>query len=136
MNAELLLPVTALYTGLFLLLMTVLAANVVRQRLGGKVSLGDGGNRTLTQAIRAHGNATEYVPLVLIGLAVLELTGTSGAALHLYGGLFFLGRLLHAAGMTRPSDVNKARQAGIALSWLVMVGMAVHLIGCKVLGLG
>ena len=136
MNTALLLPVTALYTGLFLLLMTVLAANVVRQRLGGQVSLGDGGNKTLNQAIRAHGNATEYVPLVLIGLAVLELTGTSGTALHLYGGIFFLARLLHAAGMTRPGAVNKARQAGIALSWLVMVGMAVHLIGCKVLALG
>ena len=128
MTTALLLPVTALYTGLFLLLMTALAANVVRQRLGGKVSLGDGGNKTLNQAIRAHGNAAEYVPLVLIGLAVLELTGASGTALHLYGGVFFLGRLLHAVGMTRPSAVNKGRQAGIVLSWLVMVGMAIQLI--------
>ncbi|WP_111657000.1 MAPEG family protein [Isoalcanivorax indicus] len=135
MNTALLLPVTALYTGLFLLLILVLAANVVRQRLGGQVSLGDGGNRTLAQAIRAHGNATEYVPVVLIGLAVLELTGAPGAALHLYGGIFFLGRLLHAIGMTRPRAVNKARQLGIALSWLIMLAMAIHLIGCKVLGL-
>lgn len=135
MNPELMLPVSALYTGLFLLLMLALAANVVRQRLRGQVSMGDGGNPTLAQAIRAHGNAAEYVPLVLIGLAVLELTGAPATALHLYGGLFFLGRLLHAIGMTRPRAVNKARQLGIVLSWLIMLAMAIHLIGCKVLGL-
>lgn len=135
MNPELMLPVSALYTGLFLLLMLALAANVVRQRLRGQVSMGDGGNPTLAQAIRAHGNAAEYVPLVLIGLAVLELTGAPATVLHLYGGLFFLGRLLHAIGMTRPRAVNKARQLGIALSWLIMLAMAIHLIGCKVLGL-
>ena len=71
------LTITALYTGLFILLLLALAANVVRNRLSGHVSLGDGGNPSLQKAVRAHGNATEYVPIVLIGLAVLENLGTS-----------------------------------------------------------
>lgn len=122
------LTVTALYTGLFLILLLALAAGVVRRRLRGQVSLGDGGDAALRQAIRAHGNAAEYVPIVLIGLGVLENMGTSAVLLHLYGSVFFLGRLLHAWGLAQPHGVSNARKGGILLSWLVMLAMAVQLI--------
>lgn len=122
------LTVTALYTGLFLILLLALAASVVRRRLRGQVSLGDGGDTALRQAIRAHGNAAEYVPIVLISLGVLENMGTSAVLLHLYGGVFFLGRLLHAWGLAQPQGVSNARKGGILLSWLVMLAMAVQLI--------
>lgn len=124
------LTVTALYTGLFLLLLLALAAGVVRRRLSSHIALGDGGDAALRQAIRAHGNAAEYVPIVLIGLGVLENLGTSAALLHLYGGVFFLGRLLHAWGLAQPQGVSNARKGGILLSWLVMLVMALQLI-CK-----
>lgn len=122
------LTVTALYTGLFLILLLALAASVVRRRLRGQVSLGDGGDAALRQAIRAHGNAAEYVPIVLISLGVLENMGTSAVLLHLYGGVFFLGRLLHAWGLAQPQGVSNARKGGILLTWLVMLAMAVQLI--------
>ncbi|MCK0538387.1 MAPEG family protein [Alcanivorax quisquiliarum] len=122
------LTVTALYTGLFLILLLALAASVVRRRLRGQVSLGDGGDAALRQAIRAHGNAAEYVPIVLISLSVLENMGTSAVLLHLYGGVFFLGRLLHAWGLAQPQGVSNARKGGILLTWLVMLAMAVQLI--------
>jgi uncharacterized protein len=120
--------ITGLYTALLMLLMLALAANVVRWRLKAKVSLGDGGHRELTAAIRCHGNATEYVPLVVIGLALAEMLGAPTTAIHLYGGLFFIGRILHALGMSQQKVVNKARQLGIVLSWLVMLALPLHLI--------
>lgn len=122
------LPITAFYTALFLLLMIALAANVVRQRMLQKVSLGDGGKPPLQQAIRAHANAAEYIPLVLIGMGALESLGGSASALYLYGSVFFLGRLSHAIGLGRPNPVNKLRQGGIVLSWLVMLVLAIHLL--------
>ncbi|CUR45961.1 MAPEG family protein [Alloalcanivorax xenomutans] len=122
------LTITALYTGLFILLLLALAANVVRNRLSGHVSLGDGGNPSLQKAVRAHGNATEYVPIVLIGLAVLENLGTSATLLHLYGSGLFVGRLLHAWGLARPSTVNLGRQSGIVITWVVMLTMGLQLI--------
>ena len=120
--------ITALYVALFLLLMLALAANVVRWRMKAHVSLGDGGNKDLNAAIRCHGNAAEYVPLVLIGMALLEMLGASNTAIHLYGSVFLVGRLLHPIGLSQPRKVNKLRQLGVLLSWIVMLALAIHLI--------
>mgnify|MGYP006233553957 FL=1 len=67
------LPITALYAALCGFLVVALAANVVRYRLGKKVSLGDGGHKDVNRAIRAHGNTVEYIPLALILMALLEI---------------------------------------------------------------
>lgn len=122
------LPVTAIYTALFLLLMLALAINVVRLRMSEGVSLGDGDNKKLRAAIRTHGNAAEYVPLVLIGMTILEGLGVPASLLFLYGGVFFLGRILHVLGLAQARSTNKMRQFGIVLSWLTMLVMAVHLL--------
>lgn len=122
------LPVTAIYTALFLLLMLALAINVVRLRMSEGISLGDGDNKPLRAAIRTHGNAAEYVPLVLIGMGILEGLGVSASLLFLYGGIFFLGRLLHVLGLARARTVNRMRQLGIVLSWLTMLTLSIHLL--------
>ena len=79
------LPITALYAALSGFLIIALAANVVRLRLAKKVSLGDGGHKDVSRAIRAHGNTIEYIPLALILMALLEINGGGSTALHLYG---------------------------------------------------
>lgn len=122
------LPITALYTGLSLLLMIALAANVVRARIRSGVSLGEGNDKGLLRAIRAHGNAAEYIPLAIIALAVLEITGASALALHVYGSVFFIARILHVLGINAERSVNHLRKSGIIGSWLVMLSMAVHLL--------
>ena len=108
--------------------MLALAANVVRWRMKAHVSLGDGGNKDLTAAVRCHGNAAEYVPLVLIGMGLLEMLGASNMAIHLYGGLFLLGRLVHPLGLSQKKKVNILRQLGIVISWGVMLVLAIHLL--------
>lgn len=126
------LPITALYTALLLLVLLALAVNVVRLRMREGISLGDGEDRNLRKAIRAHANGAEYIPAVLIALALLELAGARAGVLWLYGGVFVLGRVLHAIGMLRPRSVNPLRQAGVTLSWLVMLTLAAHLLGMAV----
>lgn len=123
------LPITALYAALSGFLVIALAANVVRYRLGKKVSLGDGGHKEVTRAIRAHGNTVEYIPLALILMALLELNGGGDTALHLYGILLVGGRLLYGYGLLVPkSSANLARQLGVVTSWLVILGAAVQLL--------
>ena len=61
----------ALWVGLHVLLLLILSVMVVRLRQKHRVSLGDDGIPELARAIRAFGNATEYVPAGLIALAVL-----------------------------------------------------------------
>lgn len=129
------LPVTSLYTALLLLLLLALAMNVVRWRRQAQVALGDGQNKDLIRAIRAHGNASEHVPVVLIGLALLELAGSSPVVLHGYGAVFFIARVMHPLGLMRKPSVNAPRQLGVLVTWLVMLAMAIHLLVTVAAGL-
>ncbi|MDX1803625.1 MAG: MAPEG family protein [Alcanivorax sp.] len=123
------LPVTAVYAALCGLLVVTLAANVVRFRLKNKVSMGDGGHRELSRAIRAHGNAVEYIPLALLLMALLESNGAGHAWLHGYGILLVAGRLAHGFGMLVPaSSANPPRQLGIVASWLVIIVASLQLL--------
>lgn len=122
------LPITSLYLGLFILLLLVLAIGVVRVRSKTNISLGDGGNKALNKAIRAHGNATEYVPVVMLGLALLELANANNTLLHAYGSIFLLSRFAHAFGMQHPDESNNFRKLGVVLTWLVMLCMSIQLI--------
>src|SRR3954466_195242 len=63
--------VTPFYTGLLALIFFVLSMRVVQVR--GKVSLGDGGDPTVLRRMRGQANFAEYVPLILLMMAFLEL---------------------------------------------------------------
>ena len=118
----------ALWVGLHLLLLPVLSLLVVRQRQRHKVALGDGGVPELAQAIRAFGNATEYVPAAMVGIAVLALVEAPPLAIHLTGLFLFTGRLLHGFGLSRSGGASFARAIGITLTWLAYVFASVALL--------
>ena len=118
----------ALWVGLHLILLLVLSLLVVRQRQRHKVALGDGGVPELAQAIRAFGNATEYVPAAMVGIAVLALVEAPPLAIHLTGFFLFAGRLLHGFGLSRSGGTSFARAIGITLTWLAYVFASVALL--------
>ncbi|HWT50636.1 MAG TPA: MAPEG family protein, partial [Caulobacter sp.] len=70
----------ALWAGLHLFLLLTLSLLVVRLRQKHKVALGDEGIPELARAIRAFGNASEYVPTGIAALAVLAVAGASPLA--------------------------------------------------------
>ena len=116
--------VTLLFAALHVLLMLALAVPIARHRHAHKVGLGDGGDKLLARRIRVHGNFTEYVPLALLVLALLEACGLAAAAVWGFGGVLLLGRLLHAAGLSGSSGYSKGRFWGTALTWLSLLLMA------------
>lgn len=118
----------ALWVGLHLLLLLVLSVLVVRQRRHHHVVFGDGGVPALGQAIRAFGNATEYVPAGLIALAVLALAGAAPMLIHLVGLTLFIGRVAHAIGLSRSGEASIPRNVGVVLTWLAYIAAAVALI--------
>ena len=121
-------PITALWAGLLGLLMLALAMLVVRARQSENVIFGDGGNLILLQRIRVHGNFTEYVPMGVLLMLVLELNGASAAVLHGIGGSLFAARLLHAFGLSSSTGTTLGRFSGTVLTWLVvLVGSALTL---------
>lgn len=118
----------ALWVGLHLILLLVLSLLVVRQRRKHKIALGDGGVPELAQAIRAFGNATEYVPAALIGIAVLAMVEAQPLAVHVTGFLLFAGRVLHGFGLSRSGGASLARAIGVTMTWLAYVFASVALL--------
>src|SRR5579863_7623714 len=113
------------YAGLNGLIAVALAFLVVRQRQRTRTTFGSGGNPALERAIRAHANFIEYVPLILILLLLLELCGTPAWRLHAMGAALTIGRLLHAWGLSRSSDLSFGRAVGITLTWIVLFAASI-----------
>lgn len=124
--------VTPLYAALCGILLIMLSLRVIRYRHARKVSLGDGGDESLRQAIRAQGNFTEYAPLALLLLFLLELSRQAPHwALHLLGAALFLGRVAHAWGIlaSRPhAKPHPGRPVGMVLTFAVITVTAVWLL--------
>ena len=116
--------ITLLFAALHVLLMLALAVPIARYRHAHKIGLGDGGDKLLARKIRAHGNFVEYVPLALLMLALLELCGLPAPWAWAFGGAILLGRLLHAAGLSRHGGYSMGRFWGTSLTWLSFLLMA------------
>jgi uncharacterized membrane protein YecN with MAPEG domain len=120
--------VTALYAAPLALLAVALGVWIVTLRFRLRVGIGDGGHRILARAIRVHANLLETAPLALLLLALAELTGAlAPGALHASGGALLLGRLLHAAGLSRSIGASPPRFAGMVLTWTVTLVLAAAL---------
>ena len=112
--------VTPLYAGLLALLFFALSLRVVQMR-GTGISLGDGGNLAMLRRIRGHANFAEYVPLVLIMMALLELSKFSIYVLHALGITLFVARLLHGYALSFTEKFKFGRFWGTLLTYIVMV---------------
>jgi uncharacterized membrane protein YecN with MAPEG domain len=101
------------------LLLLFLSVLVGAARRKNKILLGDGGIAPLNRAIRAHGNAAEYIPAALVGLLALALfdPATPLWLLHAAGISLTLGRILHAVGL-HTGALNPGRIIGIMLTWI------------------
>ncbi|CAL5223731.1 g6290 [Coccomyxa viridis] len=98
-----------------------------------KVPYGDGGQRLLKKRISAHSNASEYMPLLLLLIALLEAgEGTSAGILHLYGLLTFVGRVLHAYTVALDGTSIRGRVIGMILTVSSLTFTSAHLL-CKAL---
>lgn len=119
----------SVYAGVNLLILFILAFGVVRARQKHKVSLGDGGNPSVLQAMRAHANATEYIPAALVGLGLLAILDPAPLlAVQVLGGVFTFGRVAHGIGMSSSGDVTAGRMIGILSTWLAFLGIGGFLI--------
>ena len=118
--------VTPLYAGLLGLWFLVLSLRVIqRRRNRDGITLGDGGDPRMLRLIRGHGNFAEYVPLILLLIALLELGHTSTYVLHGLGIVLLVGRLLHGFALSFTTRFRFGRFWGAALTLFVLVVAAV-----------
>jgi len=118
----------ALWAALLLLLILTLSIQVVQKRSKHKVLIGDEGIPEMVQAVRAFGNAVEYVPPALAGLGILAVAGASPLVIHITGLALFVGRALHAVGLSRSGGASFPRTIGMILTWVAYLFLIVVLL--------
>ena len=112
--------VTPLYAGLLVILFLVLSVRVIRRRGSAKISLGDGNDAGMLRAIRGHANFSEYVPLALLLMLILELSHFSIYLLHGLGIALVVARLLHGYALSFTDKFFFGRVGGAALTFFVL----------------
>jgi len=121
--------ITALCAGILGVLAVVLAGYVGAGRGKAKVGIGDGDDADLLCRIRKHGNFTEYAPLALVLLALLEMSGAASAmAISILGAALVAGRILHPMGLKQNGAPTALRAIGISATLLMMLVSSIWLI--------
>ena len=122
---------TAYYAALFALFYLGLSGWVMARRLSGNVLHGDGGDADLQKRIRSQGNFSEYVPIALILIALLEGRGAGHGTVQGLLIALLIGRILHPIGMFAPANSPRqfaCRGGGILLTFGAILVAAVRLL--------
>lgn len=116
-----------LYIGLNLLILLFAGVNVSRYRRATQTPLGEGEGQ-LQQACRAFGNSAEWLPGALLGLAAAAHLGAPAPAIHVLGIMLTLGRVIFIYGLMSSPGPSVGRIAGMALTYLVYLGLGLGLV--------
>ena len=123
--------ITAAYLAVLALLYTALAVQVARLRQRDRAAFGDNGSLRLRSAIRAHSNFIEYVPIIALMVAMLEMSGLTAIWVHLLMGALLLSRLLHPLGMyVAPNTLQFriGRVGGITITLVLLLVCAITIL--------
>lgn len=116
------------YIAVLVLLGIALAFRVIGARRSQKIGLGDGEDSELRRRIRAHGNFSEYAPLIGLVLIALPFVGAREWLVHLVGASAVTGRILHAIGLSKTGGVSFGRLAGMLLTLGALIAGALALL--------
>lgn len=123
--------ITATYLAVLALFYAALGLQVARLRRKNGVAFGDGGNPGLRSAIRAHAHFAEYVPIIGLMAAILEMSGLPAVKVHGLMAALLVARLLHPVGMyARPGTLafGIGRVGGMVLTNVVLISSALFIL--------
>jgi uncharacterized protein len=114
---------TALVAAPLMLLVAGLGMAISMRRRREHIGPGMAGDAAFIRLQRAHGNAVEHAPILLLAMLLLELLGASSSRLIALGVAILVARAAHAAGI-----ILRARHPlhflGAALTYTLEVAMA------------
>jgi uncharacterized membrane protein YecN with MAPEG domain len=115
---------------LFALGLNVSRVRGITGRSGGSQFPSDPASRLL-KAIRAHGNATEYVPALIVLFLLVGARSPAGVAIPLIAGAT-IARLVHAYGLLSSPSLampTRSRLIGAVGTYLFGIGLTVAAVG-------
>lgn len=98
--------ITPIYAAILGLMLVGLSINVIKGRRKFGVGVGDADNIEMKRRIRAQGNLAEYAPIFLIMLGYAEHGGLPVWAVHLFGLVFWAGRVMHAYSVLKAEQYD------------------------------
>jgi uncharacterized membrane protein YecN with MAPEG domain len=112
-------PILTLSSSVLALLFIALSIKVVSLRKKHHVSIGTANHNDLEMAVRAHGNFSEYTPIMLIISFIAEANQVSGVPLSLLMLFFIVGRFMHAYSFLYSTTSHlKIRIASMMLTFI------------------
>jgi len=122
------MPITFLYASIFAVFALILSfqAGGFRGKVGVSVLFGDPANMELAEKVRRHQNFLEYVPILLVLLGAIEVSGGSSMFLYIVGDLLIIARVAHAIGLKHDNMGHPGRLVGAAGTALLTLVTAVY----------
>ncbi len=117
------MEITLVFTGILGILFFFLSLRTILGRGKNKVSLGTGDSDDMLRRVRTHANFSEYIPLLLIILGLLEYKEVPDALLYTFGSIVVIGRILHFYGLYSSQTPGWARVYGMQCTlWPLLTG--------------
>ncbi len=106
--------ITTLYAGILGVLYIVLTVDTIKARRKNKISMGYGKNNEIIKIVSAHNNFCNYALFLLFLLFLIESSQIiPNILIHIIGGVFTLGRVLHYLAFKSKSMNFKFRITGM-----------------------
>jgi uncharacterized membrane protein YecN with MAPEG domain len=117
-----------IYAALLGILFFYLSVRTIGLRRKLKIGIGASDSQEMLRAMRVHSNFSEYVPLVLFMIYLVELQGGASFLIHALGLCLLLGRSIHAYGLSQVEEKFVFRVTGMAMTFTALLSSCLFLI--------
>lgn len=116
------------YAALLGLLFFYLSLRTVKLRRKLKIGIGYKENDEMLRTKRVHSNFSEYVPITLLMIYFVEIQEAHYLVVHTLGSMLFIGRMLHAYGVSQLNEKFIFRISGIGLTFTSLIASSIILL--------
>ena len=118
--------ISILFTIIFIIFYLVLTVFTIKERRSTRIAYGDGNNKKLIRAIRAHGNFFEFTVFFIISSFLIEALDGDAIYLLVVNILFVLGRVSHAYSMFK--EKLQFRVTGMMITLFAYISNSAYLV--------
>jgi len=118
--------ISILFTIIFIIFYLVLTVFTIKARRSTRIAYGDGNNKKLIRAIRAHGNFFEFTFFFIISSFLIEALDGDAIYLLIVNILFVLGRVSHAYSMFK--EKLQFRGIGMMITLFAYISNSAYLV--------
>jgi hypothetical protein len=114
-------PVTLLTASILGILIIAVSYKCAMKRMNSKIEIGTGDDQSLQRLMRAQANLTEYAPISIILIGLLEVNNIDIRLLYGLAATLIIARLMHVYGFITKPGKNPGRFYGTLLTWLTIL---------------